>query len=1062
MVFIELKENDSTYRLYTYRGQPFRRLRNDSTGNYGIYEQYLPRNKTQQLKTIYGTNGDVTNVSSSLLLRFPSAKKHNVKRVLREQVLAAFKAYDKTSVLSTFEVDTSQHYEDGVYIYLNVSWAGDDIDAVTKSDTLLNNIDAIIANMSTTSPQPFNSVVLSTSLNPVTMKCFVLPTILSITTTYVEDAHNTDVEVKTVGLYDHIGIKINTEDDNEFRRLRNQQITTAAEYYDLSNPGGYDNILNIVGVDPTEDTFIATLFDNDYKKLYTSIQTPTIYIQQTQGTNGDLLNETVDGSITLDLNFNDFTTENHTDFIDTMNSETGGDTTIVNTSEGSAIVEYRVIFDVSKTQQEIDDVVTKLNDDVEIQNIINKSATMNGVVARKTVNKTTKRERRLTKKTKVFDVVYDEPNSKILFKTIGSYNHILYKATEQDTFLSTTNKIVDLPPGFTNKIDVKLVDVTDGDITAVKTYSFDITPPFITLNGEAQISLYVGDAYVEQGATVSDNSGETITPIISGTIDVNTVGTYTLTYTATDSSGNTTSKNRSIIINPAPNLVFAFDGGQLNNEFWSLTDKTVGKPWEGNDAYKANMDMSNTDWIYGLSIYFYGEQIGNFNNNYGTGYFSFGNLWGPGGPGIMQNQTATYITGTDTYQIQIGSTSFMSGNHNWLYVFTPNTTTTATLTIYKNAVLIGTITEITYVPADLIDRPVRLGNAHFAHTNANWDGNISNVKIWNTPIDWNTAHAWDTTAPVITLNGDADVLLALGDPYVELGASVTDNSGETIPPPVISGTVDVDTGGTYEITYTATDSSGNQSVAQRTVIVISPQISLAYNPTNIKWTKTDHGSSLSSTTEYVLMSNGVMTIQTEHNDIQWSLQPNILNVDYDTQWSCYFGFKAIGQTNSHWFIVWFDPTLTTDATWPPMDGNFILPDSSIKHDPFAYTRRNNLTKTMLGILTNDQIRIYGTNNIFGSSDIQYTYSNSFNTALSSGNYIYFEFKRQSDGLLHLTVYDNDASIILTVTSLSPYNFIYKESPFAIRSIGNTLVFDKEIMFDTTGTKTIYDYIGQYQ
>lgn len=544
MTAIEIASNDTTIRYLKYKGKCFTRKRDDTTGNYGVHEEHILLDKIQTLKNIYGANGDVVNVSSSFLLRFPSAKKHNVKKVLRDQVLAVFKAYDKTSVLSRFEVDTSQHYEDGVYIYLNVSWAGDDIDAVTKSDTLLNNIDAIIANMSTTLPQPFNSVVLSTSLNPVTMKCFVLPTILSITTTYVEDAHNTDVEVKTVGLYDHIGIKINTEDDNEFRRLRNQQITTAAEYYDLSNPGGYDNILNIVGVDPTEDTFIATLFDNDYKKLYTSIQTPTIYIQQTQGTNGDLLNETVDGSITLDLNFNDFTTENQTDFIDTMNSETGGDTTIVNTSEGSAIVEYRVIFDVSKTQQEIDDVVVKLNDDVEIQNIINKSATINGVVARKTINSTTKREQRLTKKAKVVDVVYDEPNSKILFKTIGSYKHILYKATEQDTFESSASKVVDLPPGFTNKLDVKLVDVTDGDITAVKTYSFDTTAPVITLNGDAQITLAVGDTYVEQGATVTDNSGETITPVITGTVNTNTEGIYTITYQAIDSSGNTTSVNR--------------------------------------------------------------------------------------------------------------------------------------------------------------------------------------------------------------------------------------------------------------------------------------------------------------------------------------------------------------------------------------------------------------------------------------------------------------------------------------------------------------------------------------
>lgn len=592
MTAIEIASNDTTIRYLKYKGKCFTRKRDDTTGNYGVYEEHILLDKIQTLKNIYGANGDVVNVSSSFLLRFPSAKKHNVKKVLRDQVLAVFKAYDKTSVLSRFEVDTSQQYDDGVYIYLNVSWAGDDADAEIKSDTLLKNIESLIVNMSTTLPQPFDNVVLSTSLNPVTMICFVQPTILSITTTYAEDTHNTDVEVKTVGLYNHIGIKINKEDDNGFRRLRNQQITTAAEYYDMSNSGGYDNIINIAGVDPTEDTFIATLFDNDYKKLFTSIQTPAIYIQQTQGTHGDLFNEVIEGSITLD--FEEFTADNQADFIQTMNSETGGDTTIMNTytTEGGTIIEYRVTFDVSKTQQEIDDLVVKLNDDVEIQNIINKSATMNGVMASKTAYTIAKRERRLIKQAKIIDVIYDMANSHIVLKTIGSYQHILYKATEQETFESSASKVVDPPLGFTNKVDIKLVDVSGGDITAAETYTFDIISPVITLNGDAEITLAVGEAYVEQGATVTDNSGESITPLISGTADVSTVGTYTITYTATDSSGNTTSSDRIVHVVDTNSPITRFFAGSSSfgayPNYLFLPNNTLGLtfPEQNLDTFK--------------------------------------------------------------------------------------------------------------------------------------------------------------------------------------------------------------------------------------------------------------------------------------------------------------------------------------------------------------------------------------------------------------------------------------------------------------------------------------------
>jgi hypothetical protein len=64
----------------------------------------------------------------------------------------------------------------------------------------------------------------------------------------------------------------------------------------------------------------------------------------------------------------------------------------------------------------------------------------------------------------------------------------------------------------------------------------------------------------------------------------------------------------------------------------------------------------------------------------------------------------------------------------------------------------------------------------------------------------------DTTAPVITLNGNATVTHNLGAEYTDAGA--TTNDGSTAVP---SGSVDKNTVGDYVITYTATDSVGNVS-----------------------------------------------------------------------------------------------------------------------------------------------------------------------------------------------------------------------------------------------------------
>jgi hypothetical protein len=92
-----------------------------------------------------------------------------------------------------------------------------------------------------------------------------------------------------------------------------------------------------------------------------------------------------------------------------------------------------------------------------------------------------------------------------------------------------------------------------------------------------------------------------------------------------------------------------------------------------------------------------------------------------------------------------------------------------------------------------------------------------------TDLDGNTATATrtvnvvDTTAPTITITGDNPATVELGGTYTDAGATATDASGPV--DVVSSGTVDPDTVGTYTITYSATDPSGNEATASRTVNV---------------------------------------------------------------------------------------------------------------------------------------------------------------------------------------------------------------------------------------------------
>lgn len=107
-----------------------------------------------------------------------------------------------------------------------------------------------------------------------------------------------------------------------------------------------------------------------------------------------------------------------------------------------------------------------------------------------------------------------------------------------------------------------MVDVTQKRIYQVEyeviveyiTYSIvryvavvDQTPPLIRLNlGVDTVKL--GTSWTDASVTATDNSLEVLEVVTSGTVNVDIVGTYQITYTATDSSGNTSEAIRFVTV----------------------------------------------------------------------------------------------------------------------------------------------------------------------------------------------------------------------------------------------------------------------------------------------------------------------------------------------------------------------------------------------------------------------------------------------------------------------------------------------------------------------------------
>lgn len=103
----------------------------------------------------------------------------------------------------------------------------------------------------------------------------------------------------------------------------------------------------------------------------------------------------------------------------------------------------------------------------------------------------------------------------------------------------------DFGAGITN-----LVSAGSYDSFIAKFNFLDTTAPTITLNGSGSVILFVGDPYVDQGATATDAVDGNLTGSIVTTsnVDLNTPGFYTVTYTVSDTASNSASVSRLVTV----------------------------------------------------------------------------------------------------------------------------------------------------------------------------------------------------------------------------------------------------------------------------------------------------------------------------------------------------------------------------------------------------------------------------------------------------------------------------------------------------------------------------------
>ncbi len=307
----------------------------------------------------------------------------------------------------------------------------------------------------------------------------------------------------------------------------------------------------------------------------------------------------------------------------------------------------------------------------------------------------------------------------------------------------------------------------------------DSTAPVITLNGDSNVSLVIGDEYVEQGATAQDDSDGSVQVTISGQVNTQAGGEYTVTYSATDSSGNRATQRRTVTVvdNVAP--VITITGSTVTN---------VGVNTEYVEAGAVAIDETDGNVEVIISGSVNTEVMGEYTITY-SAEDNAGNTSSVERTVNVIDQTPPVITlnGEDSVSLldteqyeELGATA-IDNIDGVVAVNIEGTVDSTTAGVYT----------LTYIALD------SAGN----------EASVTRQVTVN-----------DGTAPVITLNGENPLVMFTDEDYVEPGAVAIDNVDGNVVVNV-SGSFDINTAGNYTITYTASDSAGNQVSATRDIEV---------------------------------------------------------------------------------------------------------------------------------------------------------------------------------------------------------------------------------------------------
>lgn len=327
------------------------------------------------------------------------------------------------------------------------------------------------------------------------------------------------------------------------------------------------------------------------------------------------------------------------------------------------------------------------------------------------------------------------------------------------------------------------------DVSLVAAGVADTVAPVITINVSSPVEA-TGTSGAPIAFSTSANealSGPiTCTPISGSTFPL---GVTTITCSATDTSGNTGSASATVIVEDTTPPVISITGDE--EIFLSVGDEYVEEGATATDLVDPNPQVEICDGEVNTLV-----------------------------PGIYY---ITYCSSDqDDNESDVSRVITVSDNNAPEVTVTPEAQPVEA-TGASGAAVSYSVSAIDYVDGDLTGSATcniasgaifPIGNTTITCQATDSNENVGYGAATITVVD--------TTAPVITLVGDASVSADFGSTYSDAGATATDIVDGDVSVAVGGDIVDTNTPGTYTIIYNAVDTHGNHAVEVTRAVTIGP------------------------------------------------------------------------------------------------------------------------------------------------------------------------------------------------------------------------------------------------